>query len=170
MEEDMKFAFALATAATWSVAAFAGSAAQAPTSTAPAKTVTLTGCVESEKAYRAQHDKGRAGVAGTGIGADNEYVLIQASGSNPESRSSSAAAADMTMAYELSGPAEKQLSAFLGKRVELVGTLKQQEIGRSGPTGGPTANAPIAEKIDTDLKLREFDVASVKAASGTCGK
>ena len=164
----MKFALAFATAAAWSVAAFAGS--QAPTTTAAAKTVTLMGCVETETAYRSAHDKGKGGVAGTGVGSGNEYVLISASASNPEARGGGSGAADMTMAYELSGPAEKELGAYLGKRVELVGTLKQQEIGKSGPTGGPTANAPVIDKVDTDLKLREFEVASVKPASGTCSK
>lgn len=40
--------------------------------------VTLVGCVELEKDYRARIDAGRGGVLGTGIGAGNEFVLTNA--------------------------------------------------------------------------------------------
>lgn len=47
--------------------------------------------------------------------------------------------------------------------------LKSQEIGASGPTGGPTAKSvPGLDKINKDLKLRELEIMSVKPAAGTC--
>ena len=75
------------------------------------------------------------------------------------------------MAYELTGPGEGQAAAFVGKRVEVMGRMKAEEIGASGPTGGPTAGAPPSgvDVTSKDLKLREFEVTSIKAAAtGSC--
>src|SRR5512134_740221 len=41
--------------------------------------VTMTGCIQSEADYRRARDAGRGGVAGTGLGAGNEFVLVNAS-------------------------------------------------------------------------------------------
>jgi hypothetical protein len=68
-----------------------------------------------------------------------------------------------SMAYELSGPQEGQLASHVGQRVEIMGTLKSQEMGANGPTGGPTANIP---GMRSDLRLREIEVTSVRAATG----
>lgn len=166
----MRFALAIATAATWSVAAFAAAPAQDVKTKQPAKPATISGCVEREADYRASHDQGKGGVAGTGVGVADEFVLTHASGTNPD-RPSASPTADMTMSYELSGKAEGQLAAYIGKRVELTGVLKEQEIGATGPTGGPTATSvPGIDKINKDLKLREFEILSVKPAAGSCAK
>ena len=55
--------------------------AQAPAQQAPAAepSTTIVGCVVREADYRRTADAGRGGVAGTGIGAGNEFVLINAS-------------------------------------------------------------------------------------------
>ncbi|WP_457848640.1 hypothetical protein, partial [Staphylococcus aureus] len=73
-----------------------------------------------------------------------------ATGSNPATSGGRVATSgSATMSYELSGPAEGQLKEYVGKRVELMGTLKAQEIGPSGPTGGPTATSvPGLDKIN----------------------
>jgi hypothetical protein len=163
----------------------AGLAAQG-TSTAPqaptragADQVTITGCVVSESEYRKAHDAGRGGVVGTGVGAGNEFILTEAStGSasaasttSPGATGTSGTSAAGTMAYELSGAGEGQLSRFVGRRVELTGKFKSAETSAAGqPTGGPTAGAP-PRGVDVggqDLKLREFDVATVREATGAC--
>ena len=75
------------------------------------------------------------------------------------------------MAYELSGSGEGQLSHFVGRRVELTGMFKGGEVNSAGaPTGGPSAGAPPrgVDMASKDLKLREFDVATVKEAQGDC--
>lgn len=146
---------------------------------------TITGCVVSESDYRKMHDAGKGGVVGTGVGAGNEYILVNAangaagapgSTSSPSavgtSGSTGATASSAgTMAYELSGSGEGQLSRFVGRRVELIGKFKNAETSASGQaTGGPTAGAP-PNGVDVggkDLKLREFDVASVREAQGDC--
>lgn len=43
--------------------------------------ITVTGCVQNESDYRPAHDAGRGGVAGTGVGAGNEFVLIDVTAS-----------------------------------------------------------------------------------------
>ena len=89
-----------------------------------------------------------------------------AAAANPIGTSGSAAAA-----YELTGSNEGQVAAFVGKRVEITGTLKPAEVSASGqPTGGATAGQPPSgvDVASKDLKLRELEVTSVREATGTC--
>ena len=48
--------------------------------------------------------------------------------------------------------------------------FKAAETSASRPTGGPTAGAPPSgvDVTSEDLKLREFEVASVRETAGTC--
>jgi hypothetical protein len=131
--------------------------------------ITVTGCVQREADYRKAHEAGRAGVAGTGIGADNEFVLTDASAAAgaavPTGTSGS------SMAYELTGSNEGMASKFVGRRVEISGSLKAAETGAGGaPTGGATAGRPPSgvDVVSKDLKLRELEVSSVKEATGSC--
>jgi hypothetical protein len=139
--------------------------------TAPAAEVVITGCVQTEAAYRTERNKARGGTLGTGLGQGNEFVLIQASPSRSATEAvgtAGAAAAESpagTMSYELSGKGEPDAAKFVNQRVEITGTLKAEQIGRTGPTGGPTAGLYVPGE---DLKLRELDVASVRAISGSC--
>ena len=147
-------------------------ASPAQTTPAAAQQITVTGCIQREADYRKAHNQGRGGVAGTGVGAGNEFVLINASMSPATGRAGApTGTAGTTAAYELTGSNEKQASTFVGKRVEISGMLKAAEESAAGrPTGGPTAGKP-PEGVDIaggDLKLRELEVTSVKEASGTC--
>ncbi|HVG56129.1 MAG TPA: hypothetical protein VM846_16935 [Vicinamibacterales bacterium] len=135
--------------------------------------VTVSGCIQRETDYRRARDAGRGGVAGTGLGAGNEFVLMNTA-MIPASAPAGGAAAGTSgagMAYELTGANEKQASQFIGQRVEISGTLKAAEVTASGrATGGATAGKP-PEGIDVagqDLKLRELEVTSIKKTSGTC--
>lgn len=125
--------------------------------------VTVTGCVQREADYRKMHDKGRGGVAGTGVGAGDEFVLAL-SGADAKSGAS---------AYELTGTNEKMAGPHVNHRVEVTGTLKPAETTASGkPTGGATAGAPPSgvDVMSKDLQLRELEVTTVKMVSATCEK
>jgi len=151
------------------------SATQAQPSARPSSDeITITGCVQREADYRSAKDAGKGGVAGTGVGVGNEFILAQAS-------AASAAAADpatptgtsgsASMAYELTGPNEGQVSQFVGRRVEITGKVKAAETNAAGrPTGGATAGPPPAgvDVASKDLQLKELEVSSVKETSGSC--
>jgi hypothetical protein len=127
--------------------------------TPAAQQVSVTGCIQREADYRRARNQGRGGVAGSGIGAGNEFVLINASMAPAAGRAPGAptGTAGTTAEYELTGANEKQASTFVGKRVEIMGMLKAAEESATGkPTGGPTAGKP-PEGVDVasaDLKLR----------------
>lgn len=141
----------------------------APSTSAQAEQLTLLGCIQSESDYRRANDKGRGGAVGTGIGAGDEFILTNASmaqqGLSPRGGS-------VDTAYELTGDNENKVKEFVGKRVEITGTVKPGETTAAGrPTGGATAGTPPAgvDVASKDLKLREFTVISVRAAAtGTC--
>ena len=133
--------------------------------------VTVSGCVMRETDFRRAQDAGRGGVAGTGVGAGNEFVLASVS-SGAGSPTGTAGTTGGNTAYELTGSNEKLAAEHVGKRVEITGTLKPAEVGAAGrPTGGPTAGAPPSgvDVTSKDLQLRELEITSVRAATtGTC--
>jgi len=143
----------------------------------PPQQVTVIGCVQKESDYRRADDAGRGGVAGTGIGAGNEFVLtdVTPSPATPEPRPGEppnpiGTAGAKLPAYELTGPNEEQVAPHVGRRVEITGKLKAAETVAAQPTGGATAGPPPAgvDVISKDLKLRELEVTSIREASGTC--
>jgi hypothetical protein len=124
--------------------------------------ITVSGCVQRESDYRKEQDKGRGGVAGTGIGADNEFVLTNLSKADAKDS-----------AYELTGTNEKLAASHINHRVEVTGMLKAAEATAGGkPTGGSTAGAPPTgvDVASKDLRLRELEVASVKMVAASCGQ
>jgi hypothetical protein len=142
--------------------------ATAPAVTQSGQQVKLIGCVQREADYRQAQDKGRGGVAGTGIGVGDEFVLTNASMATQGLKSESG---PLDSAYELTGPNESKVKEFVGKRVEISGTLKPAATTSAGaPTGGATAGKPPTgvDVASKDLKLRELEVMTVTAATGTC--
>jgi hypothetical protein len=140
--------------------------------TMPDQQVTITGCIQREADFRKARDAGRGGVAGTGVGAGNEFVLINASmaPSTGATGTAGTTGSTATAAYELTGANEGQAGQHVGKRVEIAGKLKAAETAAGQPTGGPTAGRP-PEGIDVvgrDLMLRELEVVTVKDVPGTC--
>jgi hypothetical protein len=141
--------------------------------------ITVTGCIQREEDYRKAHDAGRGGVVGTGVGAGNEFVLIEASASaataaprSPEPAPTGTTGSAMSsMSYELSGPNEGQVGQYVNHRVEITGKLKAAETDAAGqPTGGVTAGKPPTgvDVVSKDLRLRELEVTSVRESAGTC--
>lgn len=131
--------------------------------------VTVVGCVVREADYRKARDAGKGGVAGTGVGVGNEFVLTNASMATAPT-GSAVGTSGAAAAYELTGSNENQAEQFIGKRVEISGKLKAAEAGAAGPTGGPTAGQPPSgvDVASKDLKLRELEITTVKATTGTC--
>jgi hypothetical protein len=135
--------------------------------------VTVTGCVQKEADFRQARDAGKGGVAGTGAGAGNEFVLINASmgASDPTTPTGTSGSTAAGSAYEVTGPNEGQLANHIGKRVEIRGKVKASETTAGGqPTGGATAGTP-PRGVDVggkDLKLRELEITSVREVSGSC--
>ena len=72
--------------------------------------------------------------------------------------------------YKLTGANEGKASQFVGRRVEITGTLKPAETG-AARTGGPPAGGP-PPRIDVfageDLKLHELEMTSERETAGTC--
>jgi hypothetical protein len=168
------------------VVATAGAQTQPPATASPqeptaaAEQVTVAGCIEREADYRKAQDAGRGGVAGTGVGAGNEFVLINASiakgtgatgttGTTPETPTGTSGAAT-SVAYELTGANEGQAAEHVGRRVEISGTLKAAQVQGGAATGGTTAGRPPAgiDVAGKDLKLRELEVSSIREVAGTC--
>jgi hypothetical protein len=135
---------------------------------APAQQVTIVGCVHKEADYRSVRNLGKGGVVGTGVGAGNEFVLINASTSpipstEPAPTGTTGVPAG-TDEFEVTGKNEEQLGAFVGKRVAVTGTIKAAETKATGATGGITEAVPGSR----DLKLRELEIVSVRESAGTC--
>ncbi len=172
-----------------SMAAFAQTTAepqtptQPRTQTAPApsqagsaagQTVTVMGCIQGETDYRKAHNLGGGGAVGTGVGAGNEFVLIDATmasaGAPPAAGVATGTTGTAAQAYELTGANEGKTAQFTGKRVEITGMLKPAETAGTAPTGGPTAGAPPrgVDVASADLKLRELEVTSVRETTGNC--
>ena len=130
--------------------------------------VTVSGCVQREADYRRAADKGKGGVAGTGLGVENEYVVTNLSMTGGDSKMSGITA---STAYELTGANEKLAGPHVGHRVEIAGVLKAADVGPAGkPTGGATAGRPPrgVDVASKDLQLRELEVTTVKMISAKC--
>ena len=171
-----------------SMAAFAQTTGQQPAqprtqTTTPAsqqagsadQTVTVVGCIQSEADYRKARNLGRGGTAGTGVGVGNEFVLIDAkmaaAGAPPAAGAATGTTGAAAQVYKLTAANEGKASQFVGKRVEITGTLKPAETAGAARTGGRTAGGP-PPRIDVfageDLKLRELEMTSVRETAGTC--
>ena len=128
--------------------------------------VRVAGCIQSEADYRKARNLGRGGSGGTGVGVGNEFVLIDIKMASATG-TTGAAAQD----YKLTGANEGKASQFVGKRVEITGTLKPTETAGEARTGGPTAGGRPT-RVDVfageDLRLRELEMTSVRETAGTC--
>jgi hypothetical protein len=126
--------------------------------------VTLVGCVMRETDYRKATDSGKGGPVGTGLGRGDEFVLTNAmkttAGATTPSSTADCGTAAAGEAYELGGSREKDLASYVGRRVEITGTLKDAKTetaatGEAKPTGG-------FDPLKQDLKLFEVDVVSFR--------
>jgi hypothetical protein len=143
------------------------SSAQASSDSQSGTPITLVGCIQREADYRRATDAGRGGVAATGAGLGNEYVLVNASSAGTGSSAGATAdcsAATGGQAYELTGKGEGDLERYVGRRVELVGLLKRTNSNTPVGTSGATADRPGAgfDPLGQDLRLQEVELTSVR--------
>jgi hypothetical protein len=138
----------------------------------PAREITLVGCVMHETEYRDTYGPGRSGPRGPGIGGRDEYMLVDAQEVTPGSPITVDPAAPcppvvragFPTSYELTGPQEKSVAGFVGRRVELTGIQKRakvEPVGTSGirrPTGG-------FDPLGHELHVFEVEIASVREPS-----
>lgn len=85
--------------------------------------VTLIGCVELERDYRARKESGRGGVLGSGVGVGNEFVLSNAK-PVPGGRGQAVGTAGAPGSdYFLGGKLEKDFLRHVGRQVEVIATV-----------------------------------------------
>ena len=74
-------------------------------------------------------------------------------------------------AYELTGSRERELEKFVGRRIEITGTLKPAATASdtAGTTGAPGTAKPTGgfDPMGQDLKLREVNVSSFREVAAT---
>jgi hypothetical protein len=100
-------------------------AAAAPAQVAREGEVTLIGCVELERDYRARKESGRGGVLGSGVGVGNEFVLSMAKPAVAGRRGQAAPGGGDGTDYQITGKMEKDFLRYVGRLVEVVGTLEK---------------------------------------------
>jgi len=163
----MSMAIGLAAFAATTGQAMAGPSPASPLATQSGRTssdqtVTLTGCIQREADYR-RAIGGGGGATGTGAGLTDEFVLIEALA--PTTGSATAPTATGTSGttgttYALTGSHEGDAGALVGKRVEIIGTVKQEN---TAPRARGTSDA-----ANPAVKLRELDVSTVRETPGSC--
>jgi hypothetical protein len=88
--------------------------------------ITLIGCVELERDYRARKETGRGGVLGSGVGVGNEFILTNAKPVQGRNRTVGTAGAPGTD-YSLTGKLESDFLRHVGRQVEVIGTVEKVE-------------------------------------------
>ena len=152
---------------TMAAVAFTSAAAFAQSTKQPATPVTLVGCLQREADYRKTHDLGKGGTVNTGLGGGDEYVLINASRGASASADVDCSFQGSTEAYELTGKREHDLKPYIGKVVQISGTMKEAKTqplpsGEQAPTGG-------FDPLKKDLRLFEVEVTSFQAPEPVTG-
>lgn len=133
-----------------------------------ARPITLVGCIMRESDYRAMYGPGQSGPRGPGLGLRNEYMIVDAhevsaggSGVVETTGTCTPAPGGFPASYELTGPREREVAPFLGRRVQLTGMQKHahtRAVGTSGlrqPTGG-------FDPLGHELHIFEVEVDSVR--------
>jgi hypothetical protein len=156
---SMRYVFSVSAAAVLIFAMTASTNAAGQAGQASSKTesqITLVGCLQREADYRKEHESGRGGPASTGLGLKNEYVLVNASTAGTTDATPMCTGSGTGEAYELTGKRERDLEKFVGRAVQITGTLKNAKLDKTGkPTGG-------FDPLGQDLELREVNITSFR--------
>jgi hypothetical protein len=129
-------------------------------------TTVLTGCV-----YREKDVPGRAPNVAEKSGVLEDYILAEVKPSASASAGSTGTSGTTTpkrgAMYKLEKIADEQLSAAVGKRVEVTGRIDAERTDATSATGASTTPTDRAVGHDT-VNLPEFEVSSMKQISGSC--
>ncbi len=99
------------------------------------------------------------------VGAAEDTFVLMASQETPSENA--------TTTYQLQGPARLDLKSYVGKTVEVVGTMRAEEVMTSDSGATPekaakgTSGTPAVE-TKTNLDVRQVSVDSVKAIADRC--
>lgn len=143
-----------------------------PVARAAAEEVKVVGCVEFEQDYRKRLAAGRGGTLGTGVGANDEFVLtnvrpasaaVGTTGSQAGNAQSESARAPQNSpapgagggVYTLTGPQEKNLKRDVGRQVEVVGVLENAGERETGAELKDISDLPRIE-IKTWHPVQDF--------------
>jgi hypothetical protein len=97
--------------------------------------ITLVGCIQREAEFRQANQGGRGGTMGTGIGAGNEFVLINATSGSQTAMSGSTGGASGTM----SGSATAGTSGTTASGTATTGSATGTTSGTGSTTGTGTS-------------------------------
>ena len=102
-----------------------GSAPTAQPTRSAADVITVIGCVQRETEYRAEITDGKGGVAGTGVGAGNEFVLrSMQTVSNDTLKPTGTAGVRPDEVYSVTGNLEHELARAVGRQVAVSGYVE----------------------------------------------
>jgi hypothetical protein len=143
-------------------------------STQSANSVTLVGCLISETDYRQAHGMGKGALSGAGMG--DEFVLVDTTvvpgsavgavndsttSSTPPAASAGAAATCTEHrtgpAYRVTGHREEELKGLAGRRMEITGTIKHEDVA--------AAKAQAGAKLPPEIDMSAYHEAPVASAA-----
>ena len=115
--------------------------------------ITVLGCVQKEADYRTQKSDGKGGVANTGAGVANEFVLRSAHSvdKNTLKPIDSGEARGETV-YSLTGSHEGEVASAVGQKVAATGYVERAK----------------SEGTDKVKDLPDFNIQSWKKVQGGC--
>jgi hypothetical protein len=132
--------------------------------------MTLVGCLYTEDKIpgRTPNVVERAGVLEDYILADASMPTAQAPrpGATAGATGTTGSAPSAGNMYKVENIADERLKPLVGKRVEVMGRIDPEGIGRIPPgSGAPTTDrGPSRDQIN----LPEFEASSIREVSGTC--
>jgi hypothetical protein len=111
------------------------SKSQSATAKDHANHVTLLGCLEREKDYRARVGATKGGPLGSNVGQANEFVLSSAKAAPANgtalTRKEAVATAGENGDYELTGKTEADLKQAIGRQIEVIGMVQPFDVHES---------------------------------------
>lgn len=149
---------------------------QTPASQSMAATTTVKGCVYKEEAI-----PGRTPNVAERAGVMEDYILVvsdqsatagAATGTTPPATNPQAAGTSgttsMHKAFKLEKVADEQLSALVGKMVEVTGKADVDNDTAQNRATGTSGTTPDRSMGPDEIELPEFEVTNIKEVEGTC--